>query len=219
MEKICSLCTKLKNIDSFPRNKNNKDGLNSWCYECYKKKASSYSRTKSGVISKIYGHQKDNSVKRNHIPPCYSFNELREWCYAQEIFHEIYDSWVLNNFDSNLKPSIDRRDDYLPYSFENIRIITWDENNKKANRDRVNGINNKNSLAILQFTLDNVFIAEYHSSKDAERKTDINHRHILNVCKKKPKYITAGGYKWEYKKIQGNDMTKEQEALKELKEN
>ncbi len=199
MLKICSLCKVEKNIDFFPKDKKHSDGLNSWCHECYKKKASSYSKTKSGVISKIYNHQKDSSVKRNHTPPSYSFNELRDWCYSQEIFHKLYDDWVLNQFDTNLKPSIDRLNDYLPYTFDNIRIITWNDNNKKGNRDRVNGINNKDSLAILQFSLDDIFIAEYHSSKDAERKTGINHRHILNVCKNKPKYITAGGYKWKYK--------------------
>lgn len=199
MLKRCSLCKKEKNADLFPKDKKYSDGLNSWCYECYQKKASSYSKSKSGVVSKIYNHQKDSSKRRNHIPPAYSFNELRDWCYSQYIFHKLYDNWVLNNFDTNLKPSIDRLDDYLPYTFENIRIITWEQNNKKANKDRLNGINNKGSLAILQFTLEDVFIAEYHSSKDAERKTGINHRHILNVCKNKPKYITAGGYKWRYK--------------------
>ena len=198
MKKICANCHIEKDKSSFTPNSKNKDGLNSWCRDCYKTKSLSYSKTKNGVISKIYNHQKEKSKRRNHPLPSYTFEELKKWCFNQEIFNKLYDEWVISNYDTNLKPSIDRLDDYKPYSFDNIQITTWQQNNKKANEDRKNGNNNKGSKAVVQFDLNNNEINRFHSSKEAERITNIPHTHILNCCMNKPKYNTAGGFIWRY---------------------
>lgn len=43
-------------------------------------------------------------------------------------------------------------------------------------------------------------VIEFESAREAERKLGIGHSKIMNVCNKKPKYNSAGGYKWEFKK-------------------
>ena len=197
--KLCSNCNIKKDTMFFTPNTKNNDGLNSWCKECYKTKSLSYSKTKNGVISKLYNHQKDKSKRREHPMPSYTFDELKEWCLKQDIFNKLYDEWVASNYDTNLKPSVDRLNDYKPYTFDNIQITTWEQNNQKANSDRKNGINNKGSLAVVQLDLDENVIQEFHSSKEAQRVTGIVHTHILDVCKNKEKYNTAGGFKWKYK--------------------
>ena len=42
-----------------------------------------------------------------------------------------------------LAPSIDRKDDYKPYTFDNIQLTTWQQNKAKGHEDCKNGINNK----------------------------------------------------------------------------
>ena len=40
---------------------------------------------------------------------------------------------------------------------------------------------------------------EYESAREAERQICVGHTKIMNCCKKKPKYKTAGGYYWYFK--------------------
>lgn len=51
--------------------------------------------------------------------------------------------------------------------------------------------------AVLQFTKEGEFVAEYSSAKEARRQTGINDTTIGLVCKGKGK--TAGGFVWKYK--------------------
>lgn len=50
---------------------------------------------------------------------------------------------------------------------------------------------------VLQYTLDGKFLNEYVSGRDAERKTGIPHKGILQCCQ--GKWRTWRGYIWKYK--------------------
>lgn len=52
---------------------------------------------------------------------------------------------------------------------------------------------------VLQYTLDNKFVAEFASTKEAERETNIYHGNIVDCCNQKRK--SAGGFIWKYKNI------------------
>lgn len=58
---------------------------------------------------------------------------------------------------------------------------------------------NNPSKPVLQFSKDGELIAEYLSTREAERQTGCNHSSICECCKGKQK--SAGGYIWKYKKI------------------
>ena len=111
----------------------------------------------------------------------------------------LYNEWVTSGYDKYAKPSLDRIDDYKGYSFDNIQLMTWGENDTKGSLDVRNGINNKHSKAVLQYDLNGNFIKEYYSMAQAERETGVSHSNISNVCQHKRYLITSGGYKWEYK--------------------
>lgn len=49
---------------------------------------------------------------------------------------------------------------------------------------------------IIQFTLDNIFIQQYESIREAERITGLNHCSISDALRGKTK--TCGGFKWSY---------------------
>lgn len=157
-----------------------------------------YIRSISGLISKIYGGQKGNSKKRNHLMPNYTKKQLEVWLYKNN-FLILYKNWVESKYKKDLIPSVDRKNDYLPYTLENIQLMTWEENNSKAKLERKQGINNKCSIEVAKFDKKGTYIKTYKSialaTKDVGLKSYTN---IADCCKGKRK--SAGGFIWQYKK-------------------
>ncbi len=196
-EKRCTVCGKVKDISEYNKRKRYILGVNSWCISCESEYSKEYRRTKNGVINKIYSGQKESSKIRKYNPPTYSNEELKKWITDQPLFDKLFKEWVLSDYKKDLKPSVDRINDYLPYTFSNIQLTTWSENRNKSYHDRINGINNKGSISVVQYSLCGKFINEFYSIKEAERQTKINHRHISEVANGHRK--TSGGYVWKHK--------------------
>ena len=194
--KRCTTCNKIKNALDFSKNKLYKSGIKNECRECHSAYRTEYFRTKKGLVDRIYSTQKSTSKRRGDVPPTYSRGELRGWLYSQEKFHLLYDNWKRLDYQSEYKPSIDRKNDYIGYTMSNIQLMTWGENNKKGISDTKNGINNKKSRSVLQFGLDGKLIAEHHSIRSAERKTGVSQRSIGAVCDGKRK--SSVGFIWRY---------------------
>lgn len=75
---------------------------------------------------------------------------------------------------------------------------------RKSNKERKDYLNLKGYYEkirkkVLCFDLNNNFLKEYKSIKLASDELKVNATAISLCCKKKPKFKTAGGYKWEYK--------------------
>ena len=160
-----------------------------------------FNKTKRGVISVSYYNQKGNSKRRKHPPPRYEFNEFVVWVLNQEVFHKLYDIWVYSGHLKELKPSIDRKNDFYCYSFDNIQITTWEYNNRKGHDDRMNGIGTQGEsfcVRVVQYTIDGEFISEYFSIGDAHRNTGVNRFDISSTCAGRLKH--AGGFIWKYGK-------------------
>lgn len=73
---------------------------------------------------------------------------------------------------------------------KNRKGKTHSENSKQLNRE-------KHSIKVLQYDLNDNFIKEWNSIKEAELFYNLSKGSISKVCKKKR--ITTGGYKWKYK--------------------
>ena len=81
----------------------------------------------------------------------------------------------------------------------NARIgLTLSEETKQKIQE-----NNKNKRSILQFTLDGIFVAEYTSTKEAEKYTNVKYQYIIACCKHQKQ--EAGGFLWEYKEKRKDD--------------
>lgn len=91
------------------------------------------------------------------------------------------------------KLGADRIDNSKPHTKDNCVCACWSCNAKRgANR----GGNNKK--AVVQYTLDGQFVAEYESTVNAQSKTGINQSSISKCCNNK--FKTAGGFIWKYNK-------------------
>ncbi len=196
-EKHCSKCKELKPFSEYSPNKFGTSGKQSQCKVCRKKATKMSKRTKYGFLGKIYATQRANSMRRNHPMPEYSLAELRAWALERPEFHELFEKWVSSNYDRWKAPSVDRRDDYKPYTIDNLlRICTFKENCERAHSDMKNGINNKESKAVIQMTLVGNFIAEYYSMSQAARITGLYIGNISRCCNGTRN--KTGGYKWKF---------------------
>jgi len=202
--KQCTKCKIVKDINLFSTHKLTKDGLNSLCRECDNARAKAYSKTKLGLITAIYGHQRKSSTQRGHDMPIYSKKWLTEWLYDQPKFNLLHDEWITSGCKIGLRPSIDRLDDSIGYTINNIQLMTWDENKAKSNKDMRSGKlrhGHNPQKAVRKFTKDGEFIAEYVSVCEASRKTGIHSGNISNCCTGKKHCKSAGGFIWLFKDI------------------
>jgi hypothetical protein len=200
--KKCTKCGEFKSLNEFYKEKLRKDGLRNDCKICNNKAKKDYFKTKGGLISMIYSHQRSHSISKGRVLPNYSNQELRNWLFGQEKFHEMYDNWVKSGYLKDLKPSIDRKNNNKPYTIDNIQLMTWDENNKKGYNDMRRGdilITSNPQKPVLQFDKQGNFIKEYPSQSQASRKNKISQTNISRVCLGKRK--TAGGFIWKFKNL------------------
>ena len=180
--KQCFKCLQTKPFSDFYKHKQMVDGHLNKCKECAKKDTNSnekcfstsnesYDKTEKGVIRVIYKAQKANSKTRKMPMPSYTKQELSIWLYENG-FKKLYDNWVKNNYNRKLKPSIDRLNDFEPYTFENIRLVTWQDNCHHQADDILNGIGTggKRCKKIQQFNQNGELIAEYVSLSAATRQ-------------------------------------------------
>ncbi len=156
-----------------------------------------YSRSKTIVIGIKYKNQLGHSRVRGHDAPAYSLSELRVWLDKNTDYDKIYDKWVESGYDKNLKPSIDRKNDSKGYTFSNITMTTWYQNNMKKNTQQMHG-ELKASVKckpVIQLTKAGDKIATYFSIHEASRSTGIGHCSIRNCIGGRSK--SAGGFKWK----------------------
>lgn len=206
--KKCFKCQEVKELKNFYKHKQMKDGHLNKCIECakkdtfnndkvfYNKTNNAYDKTEKGVIRVIYKTQIRNSKTRGHNRPNYTKEDLSKWMYKNN-FKKLYDIWVENNFEKNLKPSIDRINDFEGYSFTNIKLGTWIENKNHQYLDTINGkgTSGRKCKAIQCYNNENILIAEYVSLSVACKSVgySIQRSLISGKCDRKNRFF------WKYK--------------------
>lgn len=203
IKRKCNKCGEFKSFSEFHKNKREKHGIKYTCKDCSNKycreqfKINGGFITKENLIKRIYKSQILSSKRRNHPLPFYTKQELSDWLFNQEEFHEFYENWVKSKFKRKLVPSVDRIDDKLPYFFDNIQLMLWKENDDKAHKDMRSGKLFIGHKPVVQYDKQGNFIAGYVSAHQASRETGINRGNISSTCRGDKKI--AGGFKWNFK--------------------
>jgi len=205
--KVCTKCKVEKSFNEFTALKYGKYGYQCECKLCHNDRIKLYRKTKNGLIQRIYLLQRKACRERDHKYPLYNLKMLRVWCLSQLKFHELYDNWVDSGYNTNLVPSCDRLDNKKTYMFDNIQIVTWQENKNHCYEDMRNGIiaNLKPSIPIIQISINNKIISRFRSSIEAERFMDLNSNKISYIIKTRQSEKIIKGFKWmvAYESVQG----------------
>lgn len=100
-------------------------------------------------LRNIWSSQRASSERREHPMPEYSRTEFVDRFVNDPKFVKLYDDYIESGKQKGLSPSFDRIDETKGYSFENIQLMTWDENRKRLRQKF-------NNLEYLKKRLDNV---------------------------------------------------------------
>lgn len=159
-----------------------------------------YLKGETGLITSLYNNQRRSSKKRGHPMPDYSKEELRVRLIPDFVFQTLMNNWGNCGFHKDMKPSLDRLDDNMPYTMNNIQLMTWGENQSKARFDtRIGKLlhGHKPQKAVIQLTKSGEFVKTFPSASEASRQVGISKAHIGDCCREQ--YEFAGGYRWKFK--------------------
>lgn len=151
-----------------------------------------YRKTPKGVLTNIYSHQQWRSKIKDMPPPKYSLKEFQDEFLNDTLFIRLFNEWVKSDYKKNKKPSFDRIDCFKPYSFDNIHLVTWEENRYKQ-RMEVTRIRATKIKSINVITGEETI---YKSVSDAVAKTWFTQGCISSALNGHLK--TYKGFKWEY---------------------
>ena len=155
----------------------------------YYENTKKYQKTPKGVLNTIYRNQLTKQ-KRSGVKVNYTYEEFKNKYLKNNKFLKLYNNWVKNNYLSDYKPSFDRIDNKKDYSFDNLQIITWKENNDKGRNERHKRVD--------MYDIDNNYIKTFNSIIEASKEVNIYKSNISACCKGKLK--TSAGYIWKYAK-------------------
>lgn len=153
--------------------------------------------------TKTYGRLKRDNKNKFNLPLPFDKEEFKEWIITNYKFRleEMLKEYKENNYKKELCPSIDRIDDFKSYTFDNMQLLTWEENNNKGRAS----LKNKRqcsemakrvwSKKVVQKDLEGNVIAVFNSTHDVERILGFDSSLIAKACRGNK---VSKGYRWNY---------------------
>lgn len=125
--KVCQKCKKELPKEAFSINSKTKDGRDTTCKQC----TINESRDFHKLGWRMYNGMVGRSKRRGHALPAYDKYEFQKWLENQPNYKTLYNNWKEHNWNENYSPSIDRINNYIGYTLDNIQLTTREANNGK----------------------------------------------------------------------------------------
>jgi predicted lactoylglutathione lyase len=166
--KTCIDCNTCKPFTDFVPKASCKDGYEPRCRKC---RSIKYNKSTPALLcKKIYNTQLLNSMRREHAAPTYNLTELTLWVVTQPQFSSMFADWEATGYAINKTPSVDRVDDNVGYTLDNIQLLTWEDNRLKSATAKQASTLIVNHRAVVAFTKDGVLHKRYASMAEAMRE-------------------------------------------------
>lgn len=151
-----------------------------------------YRKTVKGILTNTFHKQRERAMNYGFPPPNYTLNELHDRFLHDVKFLALYDAWVSNGYMKPDKPSLDRTDPTRGYSLDNISVMTWSENRKKGDAEKIL----TRRTQVFQLDANGSVIAFYDSIQAAAKATKCYQGNITSCCR--GQRHCAGGFAWRY---------------------
>ena len=198
----CKVCCRLKSKKYHEQHKNNSEYI-----EKRKKRKHEYDiknkSTKNGWYSRIYHNMQQRNKRKFDKDLPFSKEEFIKWIDEnyREKFDDLFKKYVDSGCEKYLVPSIDRVDDYDSYHFDNMQLLTWEQNDIKGTI----GIKNKVSCAevgkkycsktVAQYDENMNEIMRFSSTHEVTRILGFDSSLIAKACREG---LKSKGYYWKY---------------------
>lgn len=192
--KTCTKCQSEKPLDQYQKDTTAKDGMRSSCKSCSYEMTINWNRSPKGIAIRTWHKQKVRSKHRGHAEPSYTKEWLIDFIVNHPDFNRLYDDYVNSDYDRLFVPSVDRLDDNVGYTTDNIRLVSFSDNMEHAyesgrkrehiNRGWATGACSDHT-AVVALSLNGEYLAQYVSVSEACRQTGSKDSKISMVCKGK----------------------------------
>lgn len=172
-----------------------------------------YSHKTPKVLSNTPG-KRDGRIKwvlrSNGKSVCYQAAKWIAMTYPELVQNEYFegaeidhiDTNRLNNHPSNLRWVTRKENANNPLTKKHKSVSFKGRTVSTETREKMSALfknNSYNSKPVKQYTKTGIFVTDYPSINEAHRNIPkASTIAISKCCRKCPKYITAGGFKWEY---------------------
>lgn len=151
-------------------------------------------------LTKTYGRVKSDMKKKFGLELGFSKQELGDWADAHGLAR-LLENYTASGYQKDLNPSVDRIDDFRGYTFDNIQLVTWAENNARGRASKKNKDQCKYmairvwSKPVVQTDKNGFHVATYSSVHAVERLLGLDSSQIAKACRKG---WLSKGYYWHY---------------------
>lgn len=177
--KDCVDCLTPKPLTEFRKKPSCKDGHEPRCKDCRNIRYNKADPVR--VFKKIYNSQILHSQRRGHTPPQYTLEEFLLWVDAQPNSVQLWDTYRDSNYNSTLKPSVDRLNDSFGYSLDNIQLISWNENRNKGAKAKMAG-EMSSARPVAAYNLDGTHHKNFTTTSEAARYVNASTSGIISVA-------------------------------------
>lgn len=152
-----------------------------------------YRKSKKGVLTNMYDH-----MRRRH-PVEFTLQQFHDKYLNDKKYNRLYNEWVNKNYHTQFKPSLDRINNKLGYTFENTQMLTWAENRyKQSAYDGKRGRKGK----VIQMQGDKI-INIFKSQRECVKKLGISQSNLSSVLNGKRNYVSGYSFIYENKELLG----------------
>ncbi|WP_455390123.1 hypothetical protein [Lactiplantibacillus pentosus] len=122
-----------------------------------------YRHKATGLLTNLYQKLKVRNTKRGYGDLNFDLAQFKDWSANEPRFLRLFRIWVFDDYSKDFKPSVDRINPHLGYSFKNMQWLTWKENYIKG----INEGSSKKKKPIIM-TKEGIVIGRFKSIQDAQ---------------------------------------------------